>query len=321
MRIKLEPRSVDSAARGSGVSSTSSTSTGAVDSDDKWSKVFSKNKQSNPPPQQQQQQPTRSEESQNAFHDLRSHDNSNMNTRPSVAKTSSSTNQINASSTTGTKASDKENVIKQQAAEQVKVSVNLDAEKRKLEKEAAQLKSKQLAEEQMLLDEKMLSLSQELLNSELKGESIKEYAEKMETKPTAAAFISAVFKREISNEISVSWLNDSEYGIVVKYLVGKIADKVNFLFAVQEYCHNLKFPKIDVKGSPRNLIEVIFQLLFKKEIIDDAAFLAWADDERDSSGRVNAIVQTTNFIQLLTEEDEEDFEEEEDVDRPREIVK
>ena len=307
MKLKLEPRSSNSSYP---VSSTSNNSS-SVDSDDKWSKVFSKSKQTNVPQSTTRpQEPTRTQDVRNTFNDLK------IDSDIGLSGNKNSTTQSDKVSTTDTKASNKENKVKQ--TEQAK-SVNLDAEKKRLEKEEALKKSQILAEEQSLLEEKMLKYSEELLNTELKGEPIKEYAQKMETKPTAASLLKLLLPK--LTDASITWLNDSEYGLVLKYLMGKIDDKVNSLFIIQDYCNRLKFPKIDVKGSQRSLIEVIFQLLFKKEIIDDLSFLQWADDERDSNGRMTAIVHTTNFMQLLTdEEDDEDFEEEEDVDRPREIV-
>lgn len=314
LRLKMEPRNLNTSM--SGPSSSSSLS---ADPDDKWSKVFSKTKQSYT---KQQQQPSNSNQDvRNTFDGLKLDDqNQNSNASGNMAATKDKRTLI-SKVPSDSKLSEKEILLKQQQEQALKTK-NLDAEKRKQEKEVALLKVKVAAEEKSLIEAKMSELAEELINTNLKGDEIKNYTNEMSVKPTSASVVRAVLKRQTT--ANILWLNDTEYGVVIKNLIRDTDDKVNVLFAVQEFCHGLKFPKIDVKGTQRNLIEVIFQLLFKKEIIDDSSFLAWAEDDRDFLGRVNAIVQTTNFIQLLTADDDEDddeFEEEEDVDRPREIVK
>ena len=312
LRLKMEPR--NSITSMSGPSSSSSLS---ADPDDKWSKVFSKTKQSYT---KQPQQPTNSHQDvRNTFDSLKL-DDQNSNASGNVAASNDKRTLI-SKAPSDSKLSEKEILLKQQQ-EQALETKKIEAEKRKQEKEAALLKVKTAAEEKSLMAAKMSELAEELINTNLKGDEIKNYANEMSVKPTSASVVQAVLKRQPT--ASILWLNDTEYGIVIKHLIRDTDDKINVLFAVQGFCHGLKFPKIDVKGTPRNLIEVIFQVLFKKEIIDDSSFSAWAEDDRDSLGRVNAIVQTTNFIQLLTADDDEDddeFEEEEDVDRPREIIK
>lgn len=309
LRLKIESRSLTTP--NSGLSSSSALS---VDPDvDKWSKVFSKTKQS----YTKQQQPSSSNQDiRHSLNDLKLDDHNQNNSASSSMITSNEKRSLTSTVRNDTKMKeDKEALLKQQD----QVLKILEAEKRKQEKDAALLKVKSATEEKRLMEAKMLELAEELVNTNLKGDEIKAHATQMSVKPTSASVILAILKRQSASNIL--WLNEAEYGIVIKYLIGEIEDKVNALFVIQEFCHRLKFPKIDIKGVSRNLIEVIFQMLFKKGIIDDSSFLAWADDDRDSQGRVNAIVQTTNFIQLFTDDDDDDdFEEEEDVDRPREIV-
>lgn len=299
LRLKIEPRSTPVMQPSSTTAPISNSNNALPDIEDKWSKVFS-NKSKQAPNQNFKQK-----ESSNVFNEVEIEPRNNIKSLPK----NDENNKVKA-----------EKPIAIPIVTPTKPSAKESHEKQKLEKELASAKSKQDAEASALVEIEMSKLALELLNTKLKGEGIKEFAEKMETKPSCSSFVGEILKTQSANNFNILWLNDSEYGIVLKYLV-KSNDQVNTLFAIQNFCHTLKFPKIDIKGTQRSLIEVIFQLLFKKEIVDDSSFLSWADDERDSLGRVSAIVQTTNFIQLLTGDSDEDFEEEDDVDRPREIVK
>ena len=74
----------------------------------------------------------------------------------------------------------------------------------------------------------------------------------------------------------------------------------------------------------RALIEILFEALFVRELVELSAFNAWAnnDGNEDSSVPVMAIVQTTNFFLMLNAEpeDEEDEEEEEEIDAPMRTI-
>jgi len=131
---------------------------------------------------------------------------------------------------------------------------------------------------------------------------------------------------------AAGWFTANDYGDLLKYEVtakydpkqSKTLDAhVDALYGVQEFCASKKFPKVEVKGKERRLIEVIFSVLSLANIIDVDALIGWADDVRDRDdvpGRVDAIVQTTNFIASLRENDEEE-EADDEVDAPRDFVK
>jgi hypothetical protein len=64
-----------------------------------------------------------------------------------------------------------------------------------------------------------------------------------------------------------------------------------FLFEIQNYCHSIKFPKIDVKDKSRYIIEIMFQVLYAEEIVDQGGIILWSEDDNDViPGRLNAIV-------------------------------
>lgn len=159
--------------------------------------------------------------------------------------------------------------------------------------------------------------------TDLKSAELTTFIIAQDVKTSAPALLTAVLNRNADMAPSLSWCTSAEYAPALKHLMGKkISEQVKLLYAFQAYCHRLKFPKIEVKGAPRNLFEVVFQLLYKNEIIDEAAFLAWAEDEDDTiGGKVTAVVQTTTFIALLRdcEDDDEEYEDDE-VDAPSTVI-
>lgn len=158
------------------------------------------------------------------------------------------------------------------------------------------------------------------LATELKGDALVEYLTGLAVKPTGAALITEVLAKE-SDPNSIKWVGLAEYGAAIAYLVkNKPKEQMRALYAIQIHCHKVKFPKIDVKGTQRAVIDLLFQLLYKHEIIEHYGFLAWADDDEEVPGRVTAIVQTTEFMRVLTDVDEEEYDDDEEIDAPMTTV-
>ena len=114
----------------------------------------------------------------------------------------------------------------------------------------------------------------------------------------------------------------------MKYVLGsKAKEEVAALNEVQRYCHGIKFPKVEVKGNQKSLFERFFTLFYQFEIVSESGFSAWSDDEDDTvPGRLDAVVQTTAFMRVITDVIEEEYEEgeeeveEEEIDAPRETA-
>lgn len=156
--------------------------------------------------------------------------------------------------------------------------------------------------------------------TELKGDALVEYLTGLSVKPTGAALITEILAKE-SDTTSVKWVGLAEYGAAIAFLVkNKPKEQMRALYSIQIHCHKIKFPKIDVKGTKRAVIDLLFQLLYKYEIIEDYGFLAWADDDEEVPGRVNAVVQTTEFMRVLTDVDDEEYEDDEEIDAAQETV-
>jgi hypothetical protein len=135
---------------------------------------------------------------------------------------------------------------------------------------------------------------------------------------SAAALLSQVLTK-LPDAKNMKWLAKDSYGPALSYLNvaldnGNIADQVDSIYEIQRFCHSISFPKIDVKGEKRALVELIFQLSYQNDVIEAEGFLEWADDEKHDNipGKTDALVQSTKFMVFIKEAMEEDDEEEEE---------
>lgn len=293
LRLKLDPR-------GSSVPSsnfTSTTKSSASDAtDDKWSKVFTKSSNSKDSDTKASQVRV-----ENVFSGL----------------------SVSGQETEVTKAPEKVLPVENKASDK-KLPVNSKKEAEELKKKAAEeeKEKRRLENEQKeALKAQMIENSTTILDTGLKGSSLQEHIASLQTKPSASAFLCTLLKRQ--SDGNAKWLSAGEFGLSLKYLSSSdINNQAELLREVEKYCGTYKFPKIDIKGSPRSLLEVIFQLLYKDEVVLESSFLKWLDEDSDIPGHTTAIVQTTNFMNLFRDEDDGDYDDDDDdeVDAPREVV-
>jgi len=227
-------------------------------------------------------------------------------------------------------------LLPQKTEEELKAEADAKAAKanKKAQREEAERKEKEAKEAaaaakaaaiaaQKEADEKAVKIAASSLASGNKGDALAEYLSGLSEKPTGAALVGEILAKN-SDPNSLKWCGLGEYGSAVKSLIqGQPKEQMRVIYAIQVHCNKHSFPKIDVKGTKRCLIDLIFQLLYKNEVIDDSGFLAWADDDTEVPGRVTAIVQTTEFMRILTDVEVEEYDEdaeEEEIDAPREIV-
>jgi len=167
------------------------------------------------------------------------------------------------------------------------------------------------------------TIAAEVLNSGLKGEELVDFMKSLQQLPTGSSLISAILS-QLSNPQSLKWCFKLEYGLALAHLLaGNSFAQVKALYIVQSHCFNLNFPKIEVKEKSRALIEILFQLLYQHDIIEAGAYITWADDDTESSGKVTAVIQTTPFLLFIREDDVQDEEEEDDdddIDTPLQTV-
>eukprot|EP00656_Telonema_subtile_P019619 TRINITY_DN2084_c0_g1_i3.p1 TRINITY_DN2084_c0_g1~~TRINITY_DN2084_c0_g1_i3.p1 ORF type:complete len:1274 (-),score=475.67 TRINITY_DN2084_c0_g1_i3:56-3877(-) len=88
--------------------------------------------------------------------------------------------------------------------------------------------------------------------------------------------------------------------------IGKemLRSQMECLFEVQLYCHEREFKD--------KLIVNLFSALYQDDIIEEDAFMAWSEDQDDTTpDKGKAIMSAGQFLQWLEEQDEDDEEEEE----------
>ena len=209
---------------------------------------------------------------------------------------------------------------------QAKAAQRLEQEKKlREEKEAKEAALRAAKDAKVAAEASATKVATEIVAIGKKGDALSSHIKSLEVSTTPSAFVREVLSK-LSNGTDLTWCKQSEYGSALKALgeIHGIKAQVDALYAIQLYCHNIKFPKVDSKGQPKYYIEVLFQVLYGNELIEDAAFQAWADNDDDEyPGRVNAIVQTTAFISFLNEAPDADEQEEEDeeVYAPKEFIK
>jgi hypothetical protein len=168
-------------------------------------------------------------------------------------------------------------------------------------------------------------LAQELLSSGIRGAELAAALREQCAEVSPAALLRCVLlAHRDSDVVAQAWWEEAQCGAALKAFVQSVEQQALAVFGVQAYCAEKQFPKIQVKGASKKLIEVLFNLLLKFQIVDVDGFLAWADDVQDRpfKGRTDAIVHTTTFIQALRELDQEEVEEadEDAIDVQREFI-
>ena len=163
----------------------------------------------------------------------------------------------------------------------------------------------------------------EAFTTGLKGEALTNHISGMEVKPSGAA-LTAIVLSNLQDPLNTKWCRIAEYGSAIKCLVADDnALQLATLKAIQVHLHPLKFPKVLEKQKLTSVIAMLFMSLYNFEIIDPAGFALWSEDDDDSNGKIDAIVQTTSFFQFLQEEEDGEEEEEDDdeIDAPRPTIK
>lgn len=228
-------------------------------------------------------------------------------------------------------AQDPAEIAREKAATEAKAAKKKEKEEAKRrEKEAreavaaAEELAKQAEKEKV---ERAKKVAKEVYSTGLTGEAIVEHVTSLAEKPTGATMLVEIFAN-YDDVKSLKWCTMSEYGSLLHYLIGTdVKQQVAALNETQRYCHSLKFPKVDVKGTMKSLFERFFTLYYQLEIINEDGFSAWQDDDDDTiPGRVDAVVQTTAFMGVIfaVSEDEEGDEygegEEDEIDAPQETA-
>lgn len=168
-------------------------------------------------------------------------------------------------------------------------------------------------------EEAALLVAKNVYDTGLQGEALAEHISGLSSKPTCAALITHILEALSKEEVqSLKWSMTDNYGAALASLSSSTKAQLAALYSCQQYCHDNWFPKCGPKQSP--LISLMFQCLYKYEVVLEGGFSAWADDDESTiPGRMNATVQTTNFMTLLFAAEEEEYDSEADEEDEDEI--
>jgi len=124
--------------------------------------------------------------------------------------------------------------------------------------------------------------------------------------------LSILQKYGMKNMNDCSWAKPSEYGKALHELTkDDITKQVEILWAIQEYCSILGFPK--TKSGGEFLIDELFKCMYEFCLVSPNAFFAWSNDNTSRPiGKTSAVVQTLEWFQWLTSEHAVDEFHEED---------
>ena len=213
------------------------------------------------------------------------------------------------------------------AAKAAKKLEREEAERRAKEAKEAAASAAAAALEKKKTDHAIaLAAASDALATGLTGNALLSHINGIDPKPSAGALLKEILsKHDISEVSSWKWFKKDQYGdVLVALVAGSVPSQVAVLFSVQEYCFERKFPKVEIDGKTRKLIELLFTLLLTSNIVDPEGYIAWIDDDdaADMPGRTDAVVQIGPFIQTVRESliDEFDEEEDEEIDAPRECI-
>lgn len=197
-----------------------------------------------------------------------------------------------------------------------KAAAREEAERKAREAKAAAeaaAEAKRLAEAEAAAS--ALKAAEDVFATGLQGPALKEHVTGLSVKPTGAALLAIVLAK-VPEAKNMKWTAPASYGGALKALLeGNVKEQVSALFEVQRFCNAQSFPKIEVKGEQRYLIEVMFQVLYQVGMVEGDAIFLWAEDESDAvPGKANAVIQTTKLISVLRDAEQDDDESDEDDD-------
>mmetsp|Transcript_424 Transcript_424/g.802 ORF Transcript_424/g.802 Transcript_424/m.802 type:complete len:539 (-) Transcript_424:248-1864(-) len=214
---------------------------------------------------------------------------------------------------------EKSNKKDTKAAEERKAAAEAKAAKAAAKAEAERLEAeRKLAEKEAekAAIAKQRSIAATLVKGGKKGDSLTNDISELSEKPSGAALVAEILS-SLSVPTDVAWCTPDEYGSALSSLLqDNTKGQMMAIYELQQYCQKISFPKIDTKSGKRAYFEVIFQLFYQFDIVDNTGFQAWFDDEMfdELPGRTDALVQATEFMNWLNEEELEEEDEDEEIE-------
>jgi len=119
--------------------------------------------------------------------------------------------------------------------------------------------------------------------------------------------------REKKNpDMECAWAQADQFGAALIYLTeDNLMAQMQVLWGIQLYCDSQGFPKL----NDEYLVQSMFRAMYKYDLADSEAFDEWKEDEsEDHPGKMQAIIQTTDWFNWLQDDDDDDDDDDEGED-------
>ncbi|RHY34877.1 hypothetical protein DYB32_002395 [Aphanomyces invadans] len=201
-------------------------------------------------------------------------------------------------------------------------------EEEKKRKEAERKEAKRLADEAALAaaEEKKAAMAaaaekavkdtevvRALLATTKKGQEIVKAGKASLQGVSAAVVMAEVLKHNEETAISSSkWLTPDEYGALLSATVGVASSKeqLKALYALQLFMHEHRGRE---GNRTKGMMELAFKALYAFDIVADEAFIEYKYDVEDTTaGKMQAIIETSEWLSWLESYEPSDDEDDED---------
>lgn len=199
-----------------------------------------------------------------------------------------------------------------------------EQKRKQMEAKVAEEKADKVMEQEKALRKAQAVAAGALVSSELHGADLVARlvmtSKESSSSTTAAALVTAFLSGQTATALKYHLFSDEKYGLAVKHLLEeeastKVTAQVRLLEAVEMFCHEQGFVKVDVKSGQKYLIDVLFRLMYAYELVEEDAFFEWYESSAgdsagtDSSARaevkLKAVMQSTDFFGWLLQDAEE----------------
>jgi len=174
------------------------------------------------------------------------------------------------------------------------------------------------SEEQNSINEVDAAKASEMASSSKRGADLVAMLDDSSTNPVFGVRVLKKLltdkKQLVKDDEECSWLNKDQYGQLFEKLLFKedpagdeLEAQVDALFAIQDAFNEVGFPRA---ANGQALIEKTFMKLYNDDIIAPEAISAWKEDLSERPGKMDAIVQLSQFVNWLEADDESEEDDE-----------
>ncbi|OQR95888.1 putative cleavage-induced protein [Thraustotheca clavata] len=133
------------------------------------------------------------------------------------------------------------------------------------------------------------------------------------TKINPAVVMATLLKHnQFTATSSIKWMTPEEYGAFMVQYIGQAShkDQLKAIYALQLFMHENRGPD---GSKTKGMMEMSFKALYAFDIIADEAFLEYKYDVDDNTpGKMQAFIETSEWLSWLETNDDEDEDEEDE---------